>query len=337
MPTQETVRPILHSKLDKVAIFLLSLPEKEIDLIFSKLGAEEVKAISQRMAILDSIEKADIEDLYLEFIESIKTLIDKSEILGDTEKSSRDFASFIEYKNILKQEELKENSLSETLKNITPLTLAHFLKNEQPQTIALILSRINPEKAALVFVEFPEKLAIDVMHRMLTMGKIQQDVVNEVENTLKVEFKDSLAPVIVQDVYSHMADIFNAFNPSTEAKFMQELESKNNDAAQRIKDLILTLEDLKYIEEPGIKTILRIVDKEKLVIALKGASDSLKEVFFRNMSERAAKLLNDEIMSLGMVKIRTIYEAQQEIVGQARELIKKDEIHLIKLLFNKRV
>lgn len=337
MPPQETVRPGLHSKFDKVAIFLRSLSKKEVDLIFSKLRPEEIKAISQRMAILNSIETVDIEHLYLEFIDSIERLRDKSEILDDTERSSNRLSSFMENKNNLSHKELKENSLSETLKNITPLTLAQFLKNEQPQTIALILSRINPEKAALVFVEFPEKLAIDVMHRMLTMGKIQQDVLIEVENSLKAEFKDILSPEIVQDVYSHMADIFNAFKPNTEAKFMQELESKNNDAAQRIKDLILTIEDLKYIEEPGIKLILRHIDKEKLVIALKGASDSLKEVFFHTMSERAAKLLNDEIISLGMIKIRTISEAQQEIVGQTREFIKKGEIHLNKSLFKKRI
>jgi flagellar motor switch protein FliG len=115
------------------------------------------------------------------------------------------------------------------------------------------------------------------------------------------------------------------------------LNLKNSEAAKRIKSLILTIEDLKYIEGAGIKTILSSVDKGKLVVAFKGVSESLKEIFFHNMSERAAKLLKDEIIALDMVKIRTVYEAQQEIVSQAKELIRKGEIHLNKTLLNKKV
>lgn len=341
MPTQESVRPVTNSKfssLDKIAILLLSLPQNEVEKIFSRFNVHEIRTIVERMTAIGSVKKVQIEDLCLEFLEAVEKMINKSDLSKKAERVLGKFSQpFNSSQNLTESQETKLNGLSETLKNITSSSLAHFLKNEHPQIISLILSRLQPQKAASVLTEFPESLTIDVINRMLSMGEVPQEIVNEVENTLKAEFKDMLIPAVQQDAWAHMADIFNAFDPKVEVKFMQELESKNSEAAQHIKELILTIEDLKYVEGTGIKTILDIVDKDKLVIALKGASESLKEIFFSNMSERSAKLLKEEITALGMVKIRTVYEAQQEIVNQAKEFIRKGEIHLNKLIFNKRV
>ncbi|MBN9413305.1 MAG: hypothetical protein J0H12_05230 [Candidatus Paracaedimonas acanthamoebae] len=341
MPIQETVRPETHSKFssfDKVAVFLLSLPKNEVEKIFSKLNVDEIKNILQRMSAIDSFEMATIDHLYLEFSKDVEKLINKSSTL-ETEENilTKLFHPLDLNENKIEHQKIKVDDLSETLKNVTSVSLSKFLKDEHPQMIALILNRIDPQKAASVFVEFPEALSLDVMNRMLTMGQVQQEVLDEVENTLKAEFKDILTPAIQQNSCTHMADIFNAFGPKDEVKFMQGLESKNSEAAKHVKDLILTIEDLKYVEEVGIKKILSIIDKSNLVIALKGVDESLKEVFFSHMSDRSAKLLKEEIMALGMVKIRTVYEAQQVIVNEAKELIRKGEIHLSKTLFKKRI
>ncbi|MBN9343836.1 MAG: hypothetical protein BGO76_04690 [Caedibacter sp. 38-128] len=249
MPTQETVRPVTNSKfssLDKIAIFLLSLPQSEVEKIFSRLNAHEVKSILQRMMALGLVETAQVENLYLEFSEAVEKLINKPESFESSEKALGKFPPpFDLSEGMIKQQEIKADDLSETLKNITSSSLAKFLQNEHPQTISLILSRINPQKAASVFIEFPESLAIDVMNRMLTMGQVQQEILKEVENTLKAEFEDFLTPEAPRDACSHMADIFNAFDPKAEVKFMQGLESKNSEAAKHVKELILTIEDLK--------------------------------------------------------------------------------------------
>lgn len=341
MPTQETVRPETHSKFssfDKVAVFLLSLPKNEVEKIFLKLNVDEIKSILQRMSAVDSLEMGTIDHLYLEFSKDVEKLINKSSSLEIEENILTKLLHPLDLnENKIEQQKIKVDDLSETLKNVTSVSLSKFLKDEHPQMIALILNRIDPQKAASVFVEFPEALSLDVMNRMLTMGHVQQEVLDEVENTLAAEFKNILTPAIQQNSCAHMADIFNAFEPKDEVKFMQGLESKNSEAAKHVKDLILTIEDLKYVEEVGIKKILSIIDKSNLVIALKGADESLKEVFFSHMSDRSAKLLKEEIMALGMVKIRAVYEAQQVIVNEAKELIKKGEIHLSKTLIKKRV
>ncbi len=336
--TQATIITSKLSSLDKIALLLQSLPQKVAEKVLASFNEYERDLISQQMRALRTFESSELETLYLEFTIEVEKLIKKREISENSNKLLKKlFDSLQKSDNQTIQPENQDDSLSITLKDIHPSNLANFLQHERPQTIALILSKIIPQKAALVFMELPEDLVIDVMDRMLNMGRVQQEVLNEIENTLKSEIKNASPLIVPQDSAAHMVDIFNTFDSKNEIKFMQKLELKNLEAAKRIKERILTIEDLKYIEGSGIKKVLDSVDKNNLVVALKGGSESLKEIFFRNMPDRAAKLLKDEIAALDMVKIRNVYEAQQEIVSQAKELIKKNEISLNKSLVNKKV
>ena len=339
MVAEKTIETtVITSKLpslDKIALLLHSFPQKAVEKVLTRFNDDERDIILQQMQALSPLKISELETLYSEFATEVEKLIKKREISENSEEILKKlFRSLQKGDSNAIQQENQNDSLSKILEDIHPSTLANFLQHERPQTIALILSKIIPQKAAEVFMEFSEDLVIEVMDRMLTMGSVQQEVLNEIESTLKSELKNASPLIIPQD---HMADIFNTFDSKSEIKFMQKLELKNLEAAKRVKERILTIEDLKYIEGSGIKKVLESVDKNNLVVALKGGSESLKEIFFRNMPERAAKLLKDEIAALDRVKIRNVYEAQQEIVSQAKELIRKNEIYLNKSLVNKKV
>jgi flagellar motor switch protein FliG len=129
-----------------------------------------------------------------------------------------------------------------------------------------------------------------------------------------------------RDAHEMMAEIFNNLDRSTEDRFLQMLEDRNRDAAERIKQLMFTFEDLAKIDSAGIQTLLRAVDKDKLSIALKGASEAVRDLFFGNMSERAAKILREDMEAMGPVRLRDVEEAQVEMVVIAKDLAAKGEI-----------
>jgi flagellar motor switch protein FliG len=154
----------------------------------------------------------------------------------------------------------------------------------------------------------------------------QKDVLEDIEKTLRNEFMSNLARTNRRNPHEVMAEIFNSLDRASEAKFIASLEERNRDAAEKIKALMFTFEDLGKLNGPAIQSILRVADKGKLPAALKGTSESMRDLFFSNMSERAAKLLKEDIQSLGPVRMKDIEEAQQSLVGIAKDLAAKGEI-----------
>ena len=147
-----------------------------------------------------------------------------------------------------------------------------------------------------------------------------------IERTLRIEFMSDLGKTQRRDSHEMMAEIFNNFDRSSEAKFMSILEQKNLAAAERIRALMFTFEDLQKIDPSGIQVVLRNADKDKLTIAMKGASDTIKDLFLKNMSERAAKILKDDMEALGPVRLKDVDEAQMAIVKVAKDLAASGEI-----------
>src|SRR5207237_5106884 len=173
------------------------------------------------------------------------------------------------------------------------------LKNEYPQTIAVVLSKLRPEHAARVLSILPEELALDVVTRMLRMEAVQKEVIERVESTLRTEFMSNLSQTRRRDAHEVMAEIFNGFDRQTETRFMTALEENNRESAERIKNLMFTFDDLVKLDNGAAQTLLRHIDKDKLAIALKGANDAVRAFFLTNMSSRAAKMLADDMQSLG--------------------------------------
>lgn len=164
--------------------------------------------------------------------------------------------------------------------------------------------------------------------RMLRMETVQKEALEGLERTLRSEFMSNLARGSRRDPHEVMAEIFNNLDRASETRILAALEERNRDAAERIRALMFTFDDLQRLDGPGIQVLLRAVPKDKLVLALKGASEPLREMFFRNLSERASKLLRDDLAALGPVRLRDVDEAQALIVAQAKDLAAQGQIRL---------
>ena len=214
----------------------------------------------------------------------------------------------------------------EKLGNVSEEVLATFLQKEYPQTVAVVLSKLSSDHAARVVAMLPENFALEVIHRMLRMEAVQKEVLDEVEKTLRTEFMTNLARTQRRDSHEMIAEIFNNMERSVEGRFMEQLEKSAPDAAEKIRSLMFTFQDLAALDAQGIQTLIRAVDKDKLPTALKGASDALKELFFSNMSERASKIMKEDMASMGPVRLKDVEEAQQAIVNVAKDLEDRGEI-----------
>jgi flagellar motor switch protein FliG len=204
------------------------------------------------------------------------------------------------------------------LGNVNETVLANYLKNEYPQTVAVVLTKVKADHAARVLAQLPDGFAMEVVMRMLRMENVQKEALEGVERTLKAEFMSNLARSSRRDAHEMMAEIFNSLDRQSEARIMSALEERSREAAERIRSLMFTFEDLNRLDSAGLQVLLRSVEKERLALALKGAPEELRELFFRNMTERAAKLLRDDIAGLGPVRLQDVDEAQAAVVAARR-------------------
>jgi flagellar motor switch protein FliG len=212
------------------------------------------------------------------------------------------------------------------LGNVNEEVLATYLKNEYPQTVSVVLSKVRADHAARVLEMLPEDFAMEVIMRMLRMEVVQKEVLDGVEKTLRTEFMSNLARTNRRDAHEMMAEIFNNLDRSHEDRFLDSLEERNRDAAERIKALMFTFEDLKKLDPTAVQTLLRVIEKDRLAIALKGASEELRDLFFSNMSERAAKILREDMETMGPVRLKDVDESQMYLVSTAKELSAKGDI-----------
>ena len=313
----------------KAAIIMLSLGEDHSTKLWALLDDDEIKEISQTMATLGSISSDTIERLFVDFANQLSST---GSVVGSFESTERLLMRALPSDRVESiMDEIRGpagRTMWDKLGNVNEAVLASYLKNEYPQTVAVVMSKIKPEHAARVLGSLPEEFAMEVILRMLRMEVVQKEVLDKVEQTLRVEFMSNLARTNRRDSHELMAEIFNNLDRNTETRFIASLEERNRDAAERIKALMFTFEDLVKLDPSGVQTLLRGVDKDKLALALKGASDTLRDLFFSNMSERAGKLLREDMESMGPVRLRDVDEAQMQMVTVAKDLAAKGEIML---------
>lgn len=311
----------------KAAAFMLSLTPAHAQQIFNDLDDMEVLELSEAMANLGSIKAEYIESIFVEFMDRVGSSASLTGTLGSTEALLSRVFSPEKVAEIM--EEIRGpagKTMWEKLNNVDEKALFNYLRNEHPQTIAVILSKIKPEHAARVFTHFSEDLTLEVMRRTINMENVQREVIYNIEETLKSEFIANFARTHQKDPHEQLAEVFNFFDRNTETRYMEGLERINKESAEKIRSLMFTFSDLIKLDSSGIQSVLRIVDKNKLAMALKGASDAIKDMFFNNMSERAVKLLKDDMENLGLVRLREVDEAQMEIISQTKDLVDKGEI-----------
>src|SRR3982074_1636056 len=302
----------------RAAILMLALGEQYGGKVWSLLDDDEVRELSMVMSTLGTVEADVVEDLLLEFVSRMSA---SGALMGTFDGTERLLQLYLPADRVTGiMDEIRGpagRNMWEKLSNVQEQVLANYLKNEYPQTVSVVLSKIKPEHAARVLAILPEDLALDVVNRMLKMESVQKEVIERVENTLRTEFMSNLSQTRRRDAHEVMAEIFNNFDRQTETRFMTQLEEENRDSAERIKTLMFTFDDLTRLDTASAQTLMRHVDKDKLTVALKGATELVRQFFLSNMSTRAAKMLLDDMQALGPVRLRDVDEAQSQLVNLA--------------------
>jgi len=315
---------------EKASILLLSLTEDQTAAIFEQMDDDEILEISQTMASLGKVSPNLIERLYVDFAEQMTST---NSLVGSHESTERLLLragiSGDRIGNIM--EEIRGpagRTMWEKLGNVNEEVLATFLQKEYPQTVAVVLSKVTNDHAARVLAMLPENFALEVINRMLRMETVQKDILDEIEKTLRSEFMTNLARTQKRDSHELIADIFNNMDRSAESRFLEQLEQSTPESAEKIRSLMFTFDDLKNVDPAGIQTLIRAVDKDKLPIALKGSTDTIRDLFFSNMSERAAKIMKEDMGAMGPVRLKDVEESQQYIVSVAKDLEGRGEISI---------
>ncbi|MGA0601735.1 flagellar motor switch protein FliG [Caulobacter sp. KR2-114] len=313
---------------EKAAVVLLALGEEHIT-IWENLDDEEIKEISQAMAGLGTVSSSVVEDLLVEFVSGMSAA---GALMGSFEQTQRLLGAFLPPEKVeTLMEEIRGpagRTMWDKLGNVNEAVLANYLKNEYPQTVAVVLSKVKSDHAARVLAALPEDFALECVTRMLRMEPVQREILDKIEQTLRTEFMSNLARTSKRDSHEAMAEIFNSFDRQTEARFLAALEERSRESAERIRALMFVFEDLSKLDPGGVQTLLRAVEKDQLALGLKGASDALREMFFSNMSERAAKIMREDMESMGPVRLRDVDQAQMSMVQVAKDLAAKGEIML---------
>ncbi|MCG8445480.1 MAG: flagellar motor switch protein FliG [Hyphomicrobiales bacterium] len=316
---------------ERAAVLMLALGREYGEKIWRALDDDEVRDLSIAMSRLGAIEPKKVEDLLVNFVTKMSSA---GAVMGSFESTERLLMEFLPPERVTHiMEEIRGpagRNMWEKLSNVQEAVLANYLKNEYPQTVAVVLSKIRSDHAARVLSILPEEFALEVVKRMLSMEAVQKEILEKVEQTLRIEFMSNLAQTTRRDSHELMAEIFNSFDRQTETRFLAALEEENRDSAERIKTLMFTFEDLRQLDNASIQTLLRAVEKDKLAIALKGASDGLREFFFSNLSSRAVKMLQEDMEVMGPVRLRDVDDAQSHMINLAKDLAARGEIMIAK-------
>src|SRR5690554_3791833 len=316
---------------EKAAALLLALGPDFGRPILEGLDEIEIRVLSRAMVRLGPITQDMLDQLLAEFVMGVSS---GGSMAGNSDSTERLLLSFLPPDRVEQiMEEIRGpagRNIWEKLSNVQEDILASYLKNEYPQTIAVVLTKISPDHASRVLSVLPEELALDVVQRMLSIDPVQKEILEKIEATLRTEFMSTLSHTRRRDSHEQMADIFNAFDRQTEARFMTALEDISRDSAERIKTLMFTFDDLTRLESAAIQTLLQHFDKKEMALALKGASESAREFFFANMSSRAAMLMKDDMDAMGAVRLKDVDEAQSRLVNTAKDLAARGEIVITK-------
>ena len=311
---------------EKAAIFLSSVGEETAAQILKGLEPDIIGRITSYMSRMKKSDRTKIESVFVETLEKVSSGEVKQ--VGGEDYVKKILARGLGNESAEKILEMvsKESPL-ESLKWVNPKTLSSYLVTEHPQTIALILCLLEAEQAAAVIEVLPEHIRSDVAMRVATTERIPDSALMEIEEVLKVQLDMGKGS---HEKTFHgtkvIAEILNHCDRSTEQKILEKIDSQNNSMADSIRELMLVFDDLDKMDDRGIQLILKEISTEDLTLALKTASDSLKQKIFKNMSQRAVQILKEEMEARGPVKVSDVEKAQQNIVKIARKLDEEGKI-----------
>jgi len=307
----------------KTAIVCLALGEKFTAEAFKRMERQEIASVSKAMLDIDSVSREDVLDVLKEFNESITYGAEM--LMGGAEQVKRLLSKALDSetaKYILDTLEISSGPTPfQELSNVSPRILAQILRNEHPQTLALILGHLHPDQAAELLSNLPSGVRAEVLMRLAKLEAVAEEMLHEVDKVLQSQLiamggKEGKKVGGINSV----AEILNAVDRATEEEVLSEIEEESQQMADDIRNLMFVFEDIKALDDRSIRELLKDISNEELTKALKGASDDLKDKFLKNLSERAAGMIREDLEIMGPVKLSEVEGAQQNIVKTVRRL-----------------
>ncbi|MFW6122635.1 MAG: flagellar motor switch protein FliG [Thermodesulfobacteriota bacterium] len=319
--------PIRSERLsgtEKAAILLLSLGEGRAGDILGRLEDREIQLLGQKISKLEFVPVKQIANVLEEFTKMMEApealMVRGEQFFKNTLSRSMD---------VKRQEDLLDKLDFETspdffqkIKKLDARTVASFLTNEHPQTVALVLAHLERQQSGQVLALFPEDLQVEVLRRVASLDQVSPAIIEEIDAALREEI------ALVEEVGGRLlggpqsvAEILNQMERTQEANILKRLEEEEQgDLAEEIRRYLFTFEDLLGVDDRGLMALLKEINTQELAMALKAASDELKDKFFRNMSSRAAEMLQEELEIMGPTRLRDVETAQQRIIQVAKRL-----------------
>ncbi len=309
----------------KAAILLLALGEDAAADVMKNLEESEIQQVGYYMRRFTDVSTEELDAVLEEFY--------RNSVMSEEGVSISSSPDFV--KNALtkalgadKAKELSDNLRAgeeeaglDALRFAEPIMISNYIRNEHPQTIALILSYMNNvEQSSTVLRELPESVQADVLYRMAVIESIPPGVVSEMNEVLTEEMKTAGRMATSVGGVEPVAEILNSVDKATETRILSSIEETNPDLAEQIRELMFTFEDMALIDSKQMQIVMKDVDQADMVLALKTASDAVKELIFSSMSSRAAEMVQDDLENLGPAKLSDVEAAQQKIIKVVKKL-----------------
>jgi flagellar motor switch protein FliG len=319
-----------RSGTERAAILLLTLGEHEAAQVLKHMGAREVQKIGAAMAQLQNVSREEVSGVLLDFSDGVSRQtsvgVGVDEFLRNVMTNAlgeEKAANVIERINVG-----MPNKGLETLKWMDSRSVAEVIRNEHPQIIAIVLAYLEPDMAAEVMAQLPQTLHADVMLRIATLDGVQPAALSELDEVIEKSFASTGSRTSELGGEQAAANIINALDPSIESSVMEHITNIDSALGGRIQDLVFVFDNLIDVDDRGLQEILRQVQGDQLLLALKGCDEPLKQKIFKNMSQRAAEMLRDDLEAKGPVRLAYVEAAQKEILAVARKLAEEGTIAL---------
>jgi flagellar motor switch protein FliG len=314
----------------KAAIFLLAMGEEFTSTFFKELDEKSIKRIGMYMSQItflpSDVLQAVMNEFLTNFDNDINLAVSGRDFLEQVvtrtldEETARDVFKVIGNKDA--------NVPLSDLVYVPADSLVNLIKGEHPQTIAVILSYLPQEKAAEILALLPVEIKADVGLRIVKIGQVQDDVLRELDESIKKDLSRVGVASKKVDGVETLANILNEVDRTTEDDVLSHIESEDTDLAEKIRQKMFVFEDLLQVDDRGFREILKNIDNPLLVKALKTASDEMKQKVFNNLSERATEMLKEDMEVVGPIRLREVEEAKQQIIRNAKKLEAEGKIAL---------
>jgi flagellar motor switch protein FliG len=326
-PSSDNKREL--SNTEKAALTLLTLGKDLAAEVLKNLSEPEVKRISRAFLTVNEVDRETQFDIAKEFRSMMKAgetlLVDGREFAKGVisgafgEKAGEGLLEYITGS--------RKEPISQIIQDVPEKILNGFIQTEHPQTVAFLLTRMNPDQAAQVLQKLSEESQTDIVLRISHLNNVKAEVIDEVREVLRSQLRGSgLNEEEEVSGTKSAADILNFVDRTNEERILTEVEEMFPDIAEQIRNLMFTFEDVKKIDDRGIQTLLKEVPRDQLVLALKTASQDLRDLLFRNVSQRAAQMIQEDLTAMGPVKLKDVEKAQQGIVDIIRRLESEGKI-----------